>query len=423
MTDKSRKCRVIFRARAFFATLGALLGAAALSAGGASAASLKVLYSFCQATNCADGEFPTAGLIATTSGGLYGTASSGGNANAGVAFMVSITGGHGILHAFQNNSLDGGAPHAPLFLDKSGNFFGTTSQGGPSLAGAVFERSASGVYKLLHGFKGTDGSEPGAGVIADSAGNLYGTTETGGANNNSGTIFRLTPSGTLTTLYSFCSLTGCADGQNPVSGLIGDATGNLYGTTLGGGENESGVVFKIRANGTGYTVLHSFTNGLDGGGPKSGLSLGADGNLYGTTAFNGANGNGGTVFKIARDGSSFMVLYSFCHLVNCADGETPNGGLILDGAGNLYGTTLSGGPNSNGTVFALTPSGTETVLYSFCHLVNCADGFNPMGNLVALSPGNLYGTTNKGGGTMSGGVVFQLTNTGFVPPGTAALVP
>jgi uncharacterized repeat protein (TIGR03803 family) len=182
MTYNDRKIHINFVAKAILA-LGSLLGAAGLSAGSASAGStvsLTVLHSFCQVTNCADGSSPTAGLVATTDGGLYGTASIGGNANAGVAFLVPITGGYVLFHSFQNNSVDGGVPEAPLFRDESGNFFGTTSQGGPFLAGTVFKRSASGVYKLLHGFNGTDGSSPEAGLIADSAGNLYGTTYGGG---------------------------------------------------------------------------------------------------------------------------------------------------------------------------------------------------------------------------------------------------
>jgi uncharacterized repeat protein (TIGR03803 family) len=424
MTYDDSKNRVNFWAKAFFAALGSVLGVAGLSAGSAWAASAPseaVLHSFCQLTNCADGSGPDAGLIATTQGGFYGTTRSGGNANAGVAFWVSITGGSGLLHVFQNNSMDGGSPVAPLFRDKSGNFFGTTSEGGPSFSGTVFERSAGGVYRLLHAFKGTDGSYPAGGVVADSAGNLYGTTFGGGKTSSNctgcGTIFRLTPSGILTTLYSFCSLTGCSDGQTPSAGLIGDATGNLYGTTADGGEDVLGVVFKIHADGTGYTVLHTFTGGFDGGFPQASLSADPSGNLYGTTQIGGENG-AGPVFKLAPDGSNFAVLYTFCNLASCADGSEPLGGVILDADGNLYGTTVEGGVNNSGAVFALTPAETYTVLYSFCSTKNssgfCTDGSGPVGNLVALGNGNLYGTT-KLGGTMNAGTVYELTNTGFVP--------
>jgi uncharacterized repeat protein (TIGR03803 family) len=208
-------------------------------------------------------------------------------------------------------------------------------------------------------------------------------------------------------------MTDCADGNFSFFGLIGDADGNLYGTTEGGGANGVGVVFKIKADGSGYTVLHSFGGGTDGAAPLAGLSADPFGNLYGTTSEGGANGTG-TVFKLAPDGSNYAVLYTFCSLANCADGRFPVGGVILDAAGNLYGTATQGGANNRGVVFSLTPSGTYTVLYSFCSLANCADGYSPRGNLVALSPGNLYGTTN-GGGAKSAGTVYQLTNTGFVP--------
>jgi uncharacterized repeat protein (TIGR03803 family) len=174
----NRKNYINFLPMAF---LTALLGAAGLSAGSASAASETVLYSFCQQTNCADGAYPVAGLIATSQGALYGTTVQGGNVNEGVAFLVSISGGSGILHAFQGGSMDGGTPFAPLFRDSSGNFYGTTSGGGVNELGTVFERSASGAYRLRHAFNGTDGSFPTAGVVADSAGNLYGTTERGAA--------------------------------------------------------------------------------------------------------------------------------------------------------------------------------------------------------------------------------------------------
>jgi uncharacterized repeat protein (TIGR03803 family) len=424
-----------FRAKAFL-TLGSVLAAAGLSAGSAwaaSAVSETVLYSFCQQTNCADGSGPAAGLVATTQGGLYGTTEIGGNANQGVAFLVTVTGGFGILHSFQGTSMDGGQPLAPLFRDKNGNFFGTTEVGGLSGNGTVFERSASGVYSLRHRFNGTDGSGPLAGVIGDSAGNLYGTTFGGGAN-GSGAIFVLTPSGNLKTLYSFCSVTGCADGCDPEAGLIGDATGNLYGTTEGCGANGFGVVFKIHADGTGYTVLHSFTGGSDGASPAASLSADASGTLYGTTfgtIFGETPKSSGTVFKIAPDGSNYAVLYNFCSLASCADGAGPDGSVILDVAGNLYGTTENGGANisakyfagGGGVVFSLTPSGTEKVLYSFCSTTNangvCLDGETPIGNLAVLGNGNLYGTTDFGG-TKDAGTVYQLSGSGFVLPSAAA---
>lgn len=390
-----------------------MLGAAGLSAGSAWAASETVLYSFCQQPDCADGKFPRSGLIATNQGGLYRTTSNGGNNNhLGVAFFVSVTGGSGVLHQFQGGSMDGAVPKAPLFMDKSGNFYGTTSEGNIYQWGTVFKRSASGVYSLRHVFAATDGCGPIGGLIADGAGNLYGTTSMCGAN-LAGTIFKLSPGGTLTTLHTFCNLFTCTDVGSPAAGLIGDANGNLYGTTYQGGDTSAceyrcGVVFKIHADGTNYTILRSFTGSTsDGAYPFAGLSADPSGNLYGTTELGGANA-AGTVFKIAPDGSNYAVLYNFCRLASCADGSNPDGGVILDGGGNLYGTALGGGAsNKGGVVFSLSPSGTETVLYSFCSTISngiCLDGQEPRGNLAPLGNGNLYGATTEGG-TKNAGTV------------------
>jgi uncharacterized repeat protein (TIGR03803 family) len=422
-------------AKALF--VAAFVGAAGFSAGSASAQPTEtVLYSFCQQTNCVDGQSPNGGLIATSQGGLYGTTELGGSAaSVGVAFFVSITGGHGILHQFQGGTMDGANPAAPLFRDKSGNFYGTTSGGGPSLAGTVFERSAAGTYRLRHAFNGSDGQQPLAGLIGDSAGNVYGTTNLGGANGG-GTIFVLTPSGILKTLYSFCSAANCSDGTNPVGGLVSDEKGNFYGTTVYGGAEPQrcfggcGTVFKIHADGTNSTVLYSFKgelgpNDVDAANPHAGLSMDPSGTLYGTTVAGGIAracvGGCGTVFKIGVDGSGYAVLHEFCtsSLTSCADGSGPLGGVILDASGNLYGTTQRGGANNKGVVFALMPSGTETVLYSFCSLASCADGSAPVGNLAPLGNGNLYGTTYNGG-TNNAGTVYQLSGSGFVLPTSTA---
>jgi uncharacterized repeat protein (TIGR03803 family) len=282
---------------------------------------------------------------------------------------------------------------------------------------------AASKYKVLYGFKGgADGANPGAGLIFDTAGDLYGTTEPGGANGG-GTAFDLTRnsdgSWTESVLYSFCALTKCADGTAPRAGLTLDTAGNLYGTTEFGGAQGYGTVFKLTPNSDGSwteSVLQSF--GADGAYPGTGsLIFDAAGNLYGTSSGGGASGRG-TVFKLTpnRSGSwTESVLYSFCARSNCADGAYP-GGVVFDGAGNLYGTTLLGGTKCSriggcGTVFTLTPnsdgSWTESVLYSF-HGVT---GKIPSTGLVFDAAGNIYGTTSSGGGTkcFSGcGVVFKL---------------
>ena len=230
-------------------------------------------------------------------------------------------------------------------------------------------------------------------------------------------MFRLTPRGVETVLYSFCAQTNCADGANPGAALIMDEAENLYGTTPVGGANDRGTVFELTPGGR-ETVLYSFcaqTSCVDGSTPLAALIVDKRGNLYGTTAAGGANnlsfpGGVGTVFELMPNGTETLP-YSFCAQTNCTDGATPTAGLIMDKAGNLYGTTFHGGGTSgDGTMFELTPGGTETVLYSFCAQTNCADGALPQAGLIMDKAGNLYGTTVQGGANnFLGGVVFQLT--------------
>jgi uncharacterized repeat protein (TIGR03803 family) len=245
---------------------------------------------------------------------------------------------------------------------------------------------------------------------------------------------------TLTTLYSFCAQTNCADGAEPFAGLIADAAGNLFGTTAFAGANDGGTVFEIAKTASGYasaaTTLYSFcaqTNSqgvcTDGQQPVAGLIADAAGNLFGTTEVGGAHGGGGTVFELAKTASGYAstatVLYSFCAQTNsqgvCTDGQQPAAGLIADAAGNLFGTTAFGGANGGGTVFELakTASGyasAATVLYSFCAQTNCTDGATPVAGLIADGAGNLFGTTQLGGGANNQGTVFELGGSGFVPP-------
>src|ERR1039457_2442445 len=216
----------------------------------------------------------------------------------------------------------------------------------------------------LYSFDGTDGQEPVGALVQATNGDLYGTTERGGSGiNNGGTVFRITPGGTLTTLYSFCPQTNCTDGFGPKAGLVQAANGDLYGTTWGGGVNDQGTVFKITQGGT-LTTLYSFCSPAmcrDGEVPFAGLVQAANGDLYGTTAEGGTNG-GGTVFKITP-GGTLTRLYSFCSR-GCTDGLNPDAGLVQAANGDLYGTTSNGGANGQGTVFKITPGGTLTTLYS-----------------------------------------------------------
>ncbi len=252
-------------------------------------------------------------------------------------------------------------------------------------------------FRKLHNFDYTGGAEPMAALLQGTDGNLYGTTYEGGANGYTGTVFKITIGGTLTTLYSFCSQSNCGDGQWPYGALIQGIDGNFYGTTAyGGASNFYGTVFKITPSGT-LTTLHSFDNS-EGGYPLAGLLQTADGNLYGTTSDYGPNGDG-TVFKITPSGA-LTTLYSFCSQPGCTDGRDPYAALVLGGDGNLYGTTVSGGAagfcassDGCGTVFKITPSGTLTTLHSF----EGTDGAAPFAGLIQAPDGNLYGVAAYGG--------------------------
>jgi len=270
---------------------------------------------------------------------------------------------------------------------------------------------------VLHSFTGTDGTAPVLGLVFDSAGNLYGVTTEGGDSNN-GTVFELSPgsNGTwsATTLHSFNG----KDGSTPLGGLVLDTAGNLYGTTKLGGSRGFGVAFRLSKSGSVWseTVLHAFGGGGDAAYPSGNLVFDASGNLYGTSQGGGFYGNGteytgGTAYQLFRTsggGWSEALLHSFG---NGADGLSPRANLIVDRAGNLYGTTIKGGDNNFGTIFQLSPASgghwTEQVLYSFDPF-NGSDGWYPAGGLVFDTAGNLFGTTSIGG-TLGGGIIFELS--------------
>ena len=320
-----------------------------------------------------------------------------------------------VLHTFQGGSSDGASPFAGLLMDSSGNLYGTTENGGASGLGTVFELvSASGTYsqKVLHSFNRSDGANPSAGLIMDSSGNLYGTTF-GGGTSNSGTVFELVNSSgayTESVLHSFVNSGG--DGSKPAAALIMDASGNLYGTTLSGGTNGTGTVFELVNSSGAYSekILYSFANsGGDGAKPAAALIMDASGNLYGTTQNGGTNGFG-TVFELVNSSGTYSekVLHSFTN--SNGDGASPFAGLIMDASGNLYGTTAGGGTGGTGTVFSLiNTSGTygENLLLVFG--TTCGgNGSSPEAGLIMDSSGNLYGTTLSG--VKNVGTVFELTN-------------
>lgn len=331
-----------------------------------------------------------------------------------------------VLYSFKTGR-DGAEPNGNLVRDKMGNLYGTTALGGnqgtncPLGCGTVYRLDTkTGTETVLYRFRTSihgDGSQPSGGLVMDETGNLYGTTPRGGnVACDCGTVFKLDPTiGTETVLYRF---TGGADGGFPASGLLPDGAGNLYGTTYYGGNGcpgGCGTVFKVDAAGI-ETVLYSFSGGTDGAGPNA-LARDQVGNFYGTTSIGGnlscnPGGGCGTVFKLVPNSDrswTESVLHSFTGTADL-DGIFPEGGLVLDAGGNLYGTTPGGGLCFQcGTVFKLDPTtGTETVLYLFTGGV---DGGFPFAGLVLDLRGNLYGTTSSGG-NVNFGTVFKVDPTG-----------
>jgi uncharacterized repeat protein (TIGR03803 family) len=323
-----------------------------------------VLHSF----NGNDGSAPYAGLIFDAAGNLYGTTFSGGAYGDGTVFELTPEAGGGwtetVLHAFNGN--DGQFTYAGLIFDTTGNLYGTTLYGGAHGNGTVFELtpevSGSWTETVLHNFddNGKDGNNPYAGVIFDAVGNLYGTTY-GGGTYDGGTVFELTPgasgSWTETILHNFSDSTTDGIGLNPYAGLIFDAAGNLYGTTEEGSYGY-GSVFELTPKAGGHwtakLLLPFGWYGKDGKYPAASLIFDAAGNLYSTTHGGGAYVSG-TVFELNPEAPyhSQTILHSFDD--NGRDGVNPYAGVIFDGSGNLYGTTLGGGAFSQGTVFEITP--------------------------------------------------------------------
>jgi uncharacterized repeat protein (TIGR03803 family) len=343
------------------------------------------------------GAHPHAGLIMDSSGNLYGTTTQGGASGDGSVFELDRGSGK-ITTLASFNGTDGANPYAGLIMDSSGSLYGTTLSGGAFGSGTVFELAhGSGKITTLASFNGTDGAGPDGALIMDSTGTLYGTASSGGASAQ-GAVFALAPrSGKITTLASF---NGGTDGANPECALIMDSSGNLYGTTVNAGASAGGTVFELAQSSGKITTLASF-NSTGGGFPLAGLIMDSRGNLYGTTGYGGASGEG-TVFELAQGSGTITRLASF----NGTDGATPDGALIMDNSGNLYSTASGGGADKRGTVFELVHgSGTITRLASF----KFGDGRGPYGGLVMDSRGNLYGTTYRGGAS-NAGTVFELAH-------------
>jgi uncharacterized repeat protein (TIGR03803 family) len=302
-----------------------------------------MLYSF---TGGADGNFPVAPLVRDNSGNLYGTTAQGGSVGAGVVFKVDPSGNETVLHNFTGGS-DGVNPSGGLTLDPAGNLYGTASQGGNFNAGILFKLTPAGKEIILHTFTGgNDGKYPSStSVLIDANKNIYGVTQEGGTTGH-GNVYKLTNTGQFITLYSFAG--GTADGCNVLGTPFRDKSGNIYGITSSCGANGLGTVWRLTAGGK-ETVLHSFAGGTsDGEYPLAGVVEDSSGNLYGCTETGGSAGLG-TVYTVNQKGK-FKLLHNFAG----PDGEFPYGGFVLDSTGTLYGTTQNGGSLGYGTVWQLT---------------------------------------------------------------------
>ena len=372
-----------------------------------SAQTLTTLYSF----GGPDGTTPIASLVQADDGNFYGTTYAGGGTGNGTVFRISPAGSLTNLYSFTGGS-DGYRPYG-LVRGTDGNFYGTTERGGTSNNGTVFRISPSGSLTNLYSFTGGgDGGIPYAGLVRGSDGFFYGTTHAGGTSTNCnfgcGTVFRISPSGSVTNLHSF----GGADGANPYAALVQGNDGHFYGTTQFGGTNGTtgfGTVFRISPSGN-FTSLHSFTGGSDGALPLGSLVQGVDGNFYGTTREGGTSGTG-TVFRISPNGT-LTNLYSFS---GGNDGAFPYAGLVQGSDGYFYGSTPFGGTSTNcpegcGIVFRISPDGSLTNLHSF----GGGDGAVLDAGLVQGSDGYFYGASGAGGASTNCygggcGTVFRLT--------------
>jgi uncharacterized repeat protein (TIGR03803 family) len=412
----------------------------------------KMLFSF----TGGNGQYPDSAVVRDASGNLYGVTYYGGHTgdcngyDCGVVYKLDNTGHETILYGFQGGT-DGGLP-VGLAMDGAGNLYGSTQLAGPAYLGAVFKLDTTGKETALNALSGgASGNSPQSGLILDNAGNLYGTTFYGGRG-NAGLVYKMA-AGHETVLYSFSSGTGlypsgnivqdaagniygtaisangcCGpvlykldttaqlsvlaafgdnDGLNP--GVIMDAAGNLYVTTSGGSAG-GGAVHKVSPSGQ-TTTLYTFTGGTDGDSPTGNLTLDATGNLFGTTAF-GGTANCGTVFKLSPSGEE-TILYNFTDTAG-VDGGAPYAGVTLDASGNIYGTTGWGGAGGYGTVYKLDTAGHETILYSFTQ--SWPTGPPPYSSLVLDAAGNLYGTS-YGWGTncqqgVSCGTVYEVSPSG-----------
>jgi uncharacterized repeat protein (TIGR03803 family) len=386
-----------------------------------------------------DGSEPSSGVTIDAAGNLYGTTFEG-DALTGTVYRLVSKSSHWVLmplYLFTEGGSNGAIPYARVIIGRDGSLYGTTAFGGNSQncasgCGVVFNMKPTPnppitplspwIETPLYRFGGgSDGANPyGADIVFDQAGNIYGTTYNGGTGSCSGgcgTVYELTPSNgswTETVLYSF---TQGGDGQHPWGGVTFDTAGNLYGTTVYGGASGNGAIYQLKPSGSGWTetVLYSFTGGTDGANPYAGLIFDSSGNLYGATGAGGA-GIGGTVFELTPSSGSwkFNLLYTFAG-VSGQFVPGPIANLAFDSSGNLYGTTHGDGAYNFGSVFELTPGSGGWTYTSLHDFTGGDDGGYPRCNITFDKNGNMYGTAAEGGtggsGNCSGpcGVVFEIT--------------
>ncbi|MGC2109089.1 MAG: choice-of-anchor tandem repeat GloVer-containing protein [Candidatus Korobacteraceae bacterium] len=397
-------------------------GLVAMSAARASGQTYHVLYSF---TGGADGSGPFGGVTMDAAGNLYGTTYSNGVHGFGTVFKLSHKNGSWLfapLYSFQNVP-DGAHPAARVIFGPNGTLYGTTQLGGTGCRGigcgtifnlrppATICRSVLCPWSetVLHWFGDVpDGSSPYSEVVFDRTGNFYGTTIGGGINGR-GAVYEMNSLGGESVIYSFQQ---GDDGASPQAGLIFDASGNLYGASSAGGTNY-GAVIELTPTQFGWNeqTLHTFQDYNLGASPIGGLAFDSSGNLYGTTIYGGAQFSG-TVYQLTPSLGSwtFHLLYSLAG----NDGEGPLASLILDSAGNLYGTTYVDGAHQQGAVFKLTHSGSGWTYTSLHDFTGGSDGAGPLGQLIFDANGNLYGTTGLGGipgscDSSGCGVIFEIT--------------
>jgi uncharacterized repeat protein (TIGR03803 family) len=394
--------------------------------GSASAAKLTVLHAFCLDDYCTDGASPQGTPALDAAGNLYGTTEGTNDIYEGypygTVFKITAKGAFVRLHEFCSavGCDDGIYPQSDITLDSKGNLYGVSSKGGTAEKGTVYRITPSGALTVLHSFCShqventcVDGDQVNGSVIVDSAASVYGLATVGG-NNGEGLLYKVTAANAFSVVYSFCSSSDCIDGSAPDGRLVADAAGNLYGVTYYGGAYGGGEVFKVSASTHKLTVLYSFcklTGCADGDHPRGGLVFDKTGNLYGVTNYGGGNGGDGVLFKITPT-NQFSVLRRFCALSFCTDGANPNGALAINSAGVIYGTTYYGGNESNGGILFRydTVKKQYSLTYTFCTQTDCNDGDHPAVDAgVAIDKaGNLYGTTLYGGKSNQG-VVYKIT--------------